>query len=101
MTYKHRPMRTTLLISLIIFVPLFCAFGKNQISFYDLRAEYKTTPINIDVKHPGLSWKITATERNTLQDYFQIQATILLPDAQITYWYLLPFLLNNHIKATN
>lgn len=73
-------MRTTLLISLIIFVPLFCAMGKNQISFYDLRAEFKTTPINIDVKDPGLSWKITASERKTLQDHYQIQAALNAAD---------------------
>lgn len=68
------------LLTTILVMSFFYAFGKNQIAFYDLKTEYKPTPINIDVKHPGLSWKITATERNTLQDFYQIQAATNLRD---------------------
>jgi len=59
----------------VIFTMVFSfSFGKNQITFYDLKTEYKTTPLNIEVKKPGFSWKIRASERNTLQDHYQIQA---------------------------
>ena len=73
-------MKSIFLISLISFATIFYSYSKNQISFYDLKTEYKTTPINIDVKLPGLSWKIKATERSTMQDYYQIQAAASLSD---------------------
>lgn len=62
------------LFTAILLLSFFYAYSKNQLSFYDLKTEYKTTPLSIDVQHPGFSWKIKATERNTLQDYYQIQA---------------------------
>ena len=67
-------MKNKKLLTAILLLSFFYAFGKNQISFYELKTEYKTTPISIDVQHPGLSWKIKATERNTVQDFYQIQA---------------------------
>lgn len=73
-------MKSIILLSTILLVTFFNVHSKNQISFHELKTEYKTTPINIDVKYPGLSWKITATERNTLQDFYQIQAATSLSD---------------------
>jgi len=80
MVNKCKPMKNKKILTTILLLSFFYAFGKNQISFYDLKTEYKTTPINIDVKNPGLSWKISATERNTLQDYYQIQAATNIRD---------------------
>ncbi|MCG8308973.1 MAG: glycoside hydrolase family 78 protein [Cytophagales bacterium] len=73
-------MKNIVLTTIFLFAAFFYSYGKNRISFFDLKTEYKTTPINIDVKHPGLSWKISATERNTLQDSYQIQAALNLSD---------------------
>ncbi len=73
-------MKFTFLLISISLVTFLSSYSKNQIGFYDLKTEFKTTPINIDVKNPGLSWKITATERNTMQDFYQIQAAVNLSD---------------------
>ncbi len=40
-----------------------------------LRVEYLTNPLAIDAPRPRLSWKITSTERNTVQAAYQIQVT--------------------------
>ena len=38
-----------------------------------LRVEYLTNPLGIDVLKPRLSWKITSTERNTVQAAYELQ----------------------------
>ncbi len=38
-----------------------------------LRAEYLTNPVGIDVERPRLSWRITSTERNTMQAAYQVR----------------------------
>jgi len=73
-------MKIKKLLTAVLLMVSICIYGRNQVSFYDLKTEYKTNPINIDVKNPGLSWKVLATERNTLQDYYQIQASLSLSD---------------------
>ena len=69
-------MKNIILLLLIAMATFSQINAKNKITFYDLKTEYKTTPINIDTKTPGLSWKIKATERNTLQDHYQIQVAL-------------------------
>lgn len=41
----------------------------------DLRIEYLTNPVGIDVKKPRFSWKITSEEQNVLQTSYQIVVT--------------------------
>lgn len=43
-------------------------------SLYDLRCEYKTDPIGIDVLNPRLSWKISSPFRGTIQAAYEIRA---------------------------
>ena len=40
-----------------------------------LRVEYLANPLGIDAAKPRLSWRITSTERNTMQTAYQIQVT--------------------------
>jgi alpha-L-rhamnosidase len=40
----------------------------------DLRCEYKTNPLGIDVVKPRLSWKIEASQRGTVQSAYRIRA---------------------------
>jgi len=44
------------------------------LSLYDLRCEYKTNPIGIDVNTPRLSWKISSPLRGTVQSAYEIRA---------------------------
>jgi alpha-L-rhamnosidase len=40
-----------------------------------LRVEYLTNPLGIDAPRPRLSWRITSTDRNTVQATYQVQVT--------------------------
>ena len=40
-----------------------------------LRVEYLTNPLGIDMPRPRLSWRITSTERNTMQAAYHIQVS--------------------------
>ena len=47
---------------------------KPILSLYDLRCEYKTNPIGIDVNTPRLSWKISSPLKGTVQSAYEIRA---------------------------
>lgn len=49
---------------------------------YDLRCEYKHNPIDIDEKHPRLSWKLQSDSRGVRQTAYQIEVST---DASFTY----------------
>ena len=44
-----------------------------QVTVGELRVEYLTNPIGIDVVQPRLSWRIASARRNTMQAAYQIQ----------------------------
>jgi alpha-L-rhamnosidase len=49
------------------------AKANEMLTVTDLRTEYKTDPIGIDVVKPRLSWKIESDKRNTLQSRYEIK----------------------------
>ena len=44
-----------------------------QVTVGELRVEYLTNPIGIDVVQPRVSWRIASARRNTMQVAYQIQ----------------------------
>jgi len=48
----------------------------------DLRCEYKTNPIGLDIMQPRLSWKIKSNDRAVLQTAYQIQVAATENDLQ-------------------
>ena len=58
-------MITTLLLAIAIQSP----------TVTGLRVEYLTNPLGIDAPRPRLSWRITSTDRNTVQAAYQVQVT--------------------------
>ena len=44
-----------------------------ELTLTDLRCEYQTNPLGIDVTTPYFSWKITSTARGVHQRTYQIQ----------------------------
>jgi alpha-L-rhamnosidase len=50
------------------------------LSVNDLKCEYKTNPIGIDVIKPRLSWKIGSSERGTVQTAYRIRVVDRLED---------------------
>jgi alpha-L-rhamnosidase len=49
------------------------AFAATPLTVTNLRCEYKSNPIGIDILQPRLSWEIVSTERGTLQTAYQIR----------------------------
>ena len=53
----------------------FLAIQQTSLGVTGLRVEYLANPLGIDAAKPRLSWRITSTERNTMQAAYQIQVT--------------------------
>jgi len=58
---------------MIISLLLVAVLQQSSLGVTALRVEYLTNPLGIDVAHPRLSWKITSTERNTVQAAYELQ----------------------------
>ena len=50
------------------------AYASGSLQLTNLRTEYKTNPVGIDIMQPRLSWEIITSERNFMQTAYQIQA---------------------------
>jgi alpha-L-rhamnosidase len=74
------------LIEWLAFVLIFggAVFGAAP-SIVNLRTEYKTDPIGIDVAQPRLSWQLRSDERGAVQSAFQIQVAEG-PDFKTVLW---------------
>jgi len=59
-------------IKLIIITCLVCFVSQAQIKLQNLRCELLVNPLGIDVLQPRLSWEITSSKRNTMQQAYQI-----------------------------
>ena len=42
----------------------------------NLRCEYKSDPMGIDVRRPRLSWELVSTERGVLQTSYEIRVAV-------------------------
>ena len=60
---------------MIALFALVVAVAAQQPRVAGLRVEYLPNPLGIDVAKPRLSWRITSSERNTVQVAYQIQVT--------------------------
>ena len=62
----------------------FCALAASAeppLSVTNLRCEYKTNPIGIDIAEPRFSWELVSSQRGTLQTAYQIR--VALSEAQL------------------
>ncbi len=61
---------------LLLFLPVFLSCSPNKADFEvtDLRCEYLTDPIGIDVCSPRLSWKMTTSRSGAMQSSYHILA---------------------------
>ena len=74
-------------IGIMIILALFYSVV-NQISLTDLRCEYTTDPIGIDVPHPRLTWNIK-TKKELSQEYYQVRVASspeLLDKGDVDIW---------------
>ena len=56
--------------------------AQSPLSVTNLRCEYKTNPIGLDVAEPRFSWELVAAQRGTMQTAYQIRVAI--SEAQLT-----------------
>ncbi len=50
--------------------------GQSGLEVTNLRTEYKTNPLGIDIINPRFCWEILSGERNTIQSAYHIKATL-------------------------
>jgi alpha-L-rhamnosidase len=55
-------------------------FAQSPLQVCDLKCEYKTNPVGIDVQKPRLSWKLTSSRRAVTQSSYQIRAAQFVED---------------------
>jgi len=60
-----------LFLYLLLTLPVMCMAQTPVVE--SLTSEYLTNPMGIDVLHPRLSWKISTSQRNTLQQAYNIR----------------------------
>jgi alpha-L-rhamnosidase len=61
---------------IITLVPSAIIKGQSKPEVENLRTEYKTNPIGIDIVNPRLSWEILSRERNIMQSAFRIKSAL-------------------------
>ncbi|OQO98463.1 alpha-L-rhamnosidase, partial [Geobacillus sp. 44B] len=58
----------------------------NALKVKDLRCEYKTNPLGIDVRKPRISWRIESDRRGTMQRAYRLQVSIVENDFENLVW---------------
>jgi len=56
------------------------SFAAAPLTLANLRCEYKSNPVGIDVAEPRLSWELLSAERGTLQAVYQIRVAVSTVD---------------------
>jgi alpha-L-rhamnosidase len=68
----------TIIIALVLKIDV--SEAASPLNIIDLKCEYKTNPLGIDVVKPRLSWKIGASQRGTVQTAYSIRAAERIED---------------------
>lgn len=63
-----------LVLLLIFLITANISIFANNIAVNELRIEYKTNPVGIDITSPRFSWEITSAKRSFIQQAYQIRA---------------------------
>lgn len=78
-------MRRNLIAALttaIVFACGISALGETPLAVKNLRCEYKSDPLGIDVRKPRLSWELVSAERGVLQTSYEIR--VAASEAELT-----------------
>lgn len=66
-------LRAAMLITAVALACATTALGETPLAVKNLRCEYKTDPLGIDVRKPRLSWELASAERGVLQTSYEIR----------------------------
>jgi len=62
--------------SVILLLAASPSFAGTPLTLTNLRCEYKSNPIGIDLAEPRLSWEVVSAERGTMQFAYQIRVAV-------------------------
>ena len=65
--------KRTLVFIVCVFLGVAGVRCQSQLAVKNLRCEYETDPVGIDVKMPRFSWQLESTERGVLQKSYEIR----------------------------
>ena len=57
----------------VVLVCVVAAHGETPLAVKNLRCEYKTDPVGIDVRKPRLSWELASTEKGVIQTSYEVR----------------------------
>ena len=69
-------LRTVVWIAAIGLATATNTFADTPLAVRNLRCEYKSDPLGIDVRKPRLSWELASTERGVLQTSYEIRVAV-------------------------
>jgi len=78
--HLHRPVIFIFLIITLVHTAVIKGQIKPEVT--NLRTEYKTNPLGIDIVRPRLSWEILSQDRNIMQSAYQIKAALSEEDLE-------------------
>jgi alpha-L-rhamnosidase len=73
-------VRRMLVLMLVTMLGIITANAATPITVKNLRCEYKTNPLGIDVQRPRFSWQLASTERGVVQKSYEIRVAASAPD---------------------
>jgi alpha-L-rhamnosidase len=73
---QHLHLQVIFIFLILTLIPSAIIKGQTKPEVTNLRTEYKTNPIGIDVINPRLSWEIFSQDRNIMQSSFRIKAAL-------------------------
>jgi alpha-L-rhamnosidase len=65
---------------LIVILSSALGFAGTPLSVANLRCEYKTNPVGIDVTNPRMSWELASSERGTSQTSYEVRVASSIAD---------------------
>lgn len=68
---KHTRLLSGIALTLVAFATF--ALADTSLTLTNLRCEYKTNPVGIDVLQPRFSWELVSSERSTAQSAYHIR----------------------------
>jgi alpha-L-rhamnosidase len=63
-----------ILLFVMLLLTISNTMASDKTSVTNLKTEYKTNPVGIDISEPRLSWEIISNSRNFIQETYQIKA---------------------------
>ena len=70
------------LLGFLLFIlgTVMLGYSATPLSVTNLRCEYKSNPVGIDITNPRMSWEVLSSERGTLQTAYEVRVASSVAD---------------------